>query len=70
MYVQGALPPKPTGIYRGSYFGEPPLGWKITVGVGDESDAGVLTYQIYSESPSVLLRNKINKSKGKQGKGK
>jgi hypothetical protein len=42
------LLPKTSVILSGALFGEPPIGWKITVSVGDESDAGVLTYVIYS----------------------
>ncbi len=42
------LLPRTSVILSGALFGEPPIGWKITVSVGDESDAGVLTYVIYS----------------------
>jgi hypothetical protein len=42
------LLPKTSVILSGALFREPPIGWKITVSVGDESDAGVLTYVIYS----------------------
>lgn len=42
------LLPKTSVILSGALFAEPPIGWKITVSVGDESDAGVLTYVIYS----------------------
>jgi len=42
------LPPRTHVVLWGSFVGEPPLGWKITVAVGSESDAGVLTYRVYS----------------------
>jgi hypothetical protein len=44
------LPPRASAILFGSLFADPPIGWKVTVGVGEESDAGVLTYEIYSAS--------------------
>jgi hypothetical protein len=42
------IPPRTTVILSGALFAEPPISWKITVAVGDESDAGVLTYEVYS----------------------
>lgn len=47
-FYSAILLPKTSVILSGALFGEPPIGWKITVSVGDESDAGVLTYVIYS----------------------
>ena len=44
------LPPKTTAILSGSLFADPPISWKVTVAVGSESDAGVLTYEIYSKA--------------------
>jgi hypothetical protein len=44
------LTPKTSVILWGSLFAEPPVAWKITVGVGPESDAGVLTYEVYSKT--------------------
>lgn len=43
------LPPKTTAILSGAIFAEPPIAWKVTVAVGSESDAGVLTYEVYSK---------------------
>jgi hypothetical protein len=42
------LLPRATVILSGSLFAEPPIGWKTTVSIGSESDAGVLTYILYS----------------------
>jgi hypothetical protein len=42
------LPPHGSVILYGALFAEPPIAWKITVAVGPESDAGVLTYEVYS----------------------
>jgi hypothetical protein len=42
------LPPKTSAVIWGALFAEPPVGWKITVSVGPESDAGVLGYEVYS----------------------
>lgn len=46
------LLPKTSVILSGSLFAQPPIGWKVTVSVGDESDAGVLTYTIHSRKQS------------------
>lgn len=46
---KASLPPRTTAILSGALFGEPPISWKVTVAVGDESDAGVLTYEVYSK---------------------
>jgi hypothetical protein len=45
------LLPKTTVILSGALFTEPPIAWKVTVAVGDESDAGVLTFEVYSTPP-------------------
>jgi hypothetical protein len=42
------LPPQGSVILSGAVFAPPPIGWKITVSVGDESDAGVLAYGVFS----------------------
>lgn len=42
------LLPQTLVILSGAVFATPPVGWKITVSVGDESDAGVLTYGLFS----------------------
>jgi len=47
------LLPKTSVILSGSLFAQPPIGWKVTVSVGDESDAGVLTYTIHSRKQSA-----------------
>src|SRR5215472_11298865 len=39
------IPPRASVILWGSLFDDPPITWNITVSIGDESDAGVLTYQ-------------------------
>ena len=46
------LLPKTTVILSGALFAQPPIGWKVTVSVGDESDAGVLTYTVHSLKPA------------------
>jgi hypothetical protein len=48
------LPPQTSAILSGALFADPPIGWKITVSIGSESDSGVLTYTIHSlaQSPS------------------
>lgn len=46
---KAVLPPKTSAILSGALFAEPPIAWKITVAVGSESDAGVLTYEVYSK---------------------
>jgi hypothetical protein len=56
------LPPRTSGIYYGTFFAEPPIGWKITVAVGSESDAGVLTYEVFSAAASSNGKN--SKKKG------
>jgi len=43
------LLPQQNALLSGAVFADPPIGWKVTVAVGDESDAGVLTYEVYSE---------------------
>jgi hypothetical protein len=43
------LPPQTSAILSGSLFKDPPIAWKITVAVGPESDAGTLTYEVYSK---------------------
>ena len=45
------LPPQTSVILSGALFADPPIGWKITVAVGSESDAGVLTYTVHSAVP-------------------
>ncbi len=45
------LPPQATVVLSGALFAEPPISWKVTVEIGDESDAGVLTYDVYSVPP-------------------
>ena len=47
------LPPKAAMILSGALFADPPIAWKITVAVGDESDAGVLTFEVYSMPPQA-----------------
>lgn len=45
---KAVLPPRTTVILSGALFANPPISWKVTVEIGDESDAGVLTYDVYS----------------------
>jgi hypothetical protein len=45
------LPPRATVLLSGALFADPPVSWKVTVEIGDESDAGVLTYDVYSVPP-------------------
>jgi hypothetical protein len=42
------LLPGKSAILFGSLFAEPPVAWKVIVAIGPESDAGVLTYEVYS----------------------
>jgi hypothetical protein len=56
------LPPHRSVILSGSLFAEPPIGWKVTVAVGEESDAGVLTYEIYS-NPKADKASKLGRQK-------
>jgi hypothetical protein len=44
------LLPKATAILWDATFAQPPVSWKVSVAVGEESDAGVLTYQAYSKT--------------------
>jgi CDP-diacylglycerol pyrophosphatase len=46
------LLPQTSVILSGAVFASPPIGWKITVSVGDESDAAVLTYTVSSLKPT------------------
>ena len=57
------LPPQTSVILWGAIFADPPISWKITVSVGEESDAGVLTYEIYSQAGGANNRNKKKKKK-------
>ena len=59
------LPPGTSVILWGSLFAEPPIGWKITVAVGEESDAGVLTYEVFSQ-PNGGARKKSSVSSRKK----
>jgi|HubBroStandDraft_2_1064218.scaffolds.fasta_scaffold582277_1 hypothetical protein len=47
---KAVLPPKASAVLWGALFAEPPIGWKVTVAIGSESDAGVLTYEVYSKT--------------------
>jgi hypothetical protein len=42
------LPPRTSVILYGAVFANPPIAWKVTVAIGSESSAGVLTYEVYS----------------------
>src|ERR1041385_2417007 len=55
------LPPGSSAILSGAFFADPPIGWKITVAVAEQSDAGVLTYDVYSQTGSS--RNSRKQSK-------
>jgi hypothetical protein len=44
------LPPRGGVILSNSLFAKTPLSWRVSVSVGDESDAGVLTYMVYSDA--------------------
>ena len=57
------LPPRSSAILYGALFADPPIGWKITVSVGDESDAGVITYEVYSKPPPTSSSPKRLQSK-------
>lgn len=46
---KAVLLPKTSAIFWGAVFAAPPIAWKVTVAVGSESGAGVLTYEIYSK---------------------
>lgn len=54
------LLPQTSVIVSGAVFASPPVGWKITVSVGDESDAAVLTYTVFSLSQSVTSNSAVN----------
>jgi hypothetical protein len=58
---QALLPPQTSVILSGALFAEPPIGWKTTVSV--QSDAGVVTYTLYSASGAATSNNKVRKSK-------
>jgi|SRR5579864_3382231 len=45
---KAVLLPKTSVILWGAVFANPPISWKVTVTVGEESDAGALTYEVYS----------------------
>ena len=57
------LAPRASAILWGSRFGEPPLGWKVNVSVGSESDTGVLGYAVYS-NPFYIERMQRRKFVG------
>ena len=57
------LPPRTSAILSGALFADPPIPWKVTVSVGEQSDAGVLTYEVYSQTDSKNTSK--NKSKKK-----
>jgi hypothetical protein len=42
------LPARTSAILSGAQFADPPISWKVVVSVGSESDAGVLTYEVFS----------------------
>ena len=46
------LPPRTTVTLSDALFADPPITWKVTVEIGEESDAGVLTYEVYSVPPT------------------
>jgi len=46
---KAVLTPKASSVLWGALFAEPPIRWKVTVAIGSESDAGVLTYEVYSK---------------------
>jgi hypothetical protein len=52
------LLPQKTVILSGALFGNPPIGWKISVAVGEESDAGVLTYDVYSQAGAAAKKKR------------
>lgn len=57
---QALLPPQTSAILSGALFAEPPIGWKVTVSV--QSDAGVISYSLYSLSGSAATSLKKQKS--------
>ncbi|WP_348261770.1 hypothetical protein P8935_18445 [Telmatobacter sp. DSM 110680] len=46
--------PKTSVPLSGAIFGEPPIGWKVAVAIGAESDGGVITY---NSTPSNSVKS-------------
>jgi hypothetical protein len=57
---QALLPPQTSVILSGALFAQPPIGWKATVSV--QSDAGVITYTLYSASGAATSSVKKKKA--------
>ena len=50
------LPPQSSVILYGALFAETPIGWKISLSIGPESSAGVLSYDVYSMAETKKKR--------------